>query len=268
MNARNLTTLIALATLPGGLIAAEEPPQQIELSRFPAQSVENVVVPVPSEIFNVLDKLGEPNWRAELREGGNDPSSNRAQIALLLGTVIADGFIAVQAEDSERVKEIGRDVLRLAGAINVREAVIARSKSITDKADKREWNAAKAEFDGALQDVRGAMEKLNDDDLAQLVSLGGWVRGTQVLTSVVDKNYSPEGAELLHQPGLIDYFVERIGNMPGRLERDTLVVEINTSLGKMRPLVGANNGNNISPESVRKINEMTSNIVDSITAPE
>jgi len=268
MKVRKLIPLLVLATLSGGLMAAEEPPQQIDLSKFPAKSVEDVVVPVPSEIFNVLDKLGDPNWRAELSEGTINPSSNRAQIALLLGTVIADGFIAVQAEDAERVKEIGRDVLRLAEAINVRDAVIARSKSITDKADKREWNAAKAEFDGALQDVRGAMAKLNDEDLAQLVSLGGWVRGTQVLTSVVDKNYSPEGAELLHQPGLIGFFVRRIDVMPTRLNKDDLVVEIHESLGEIRPLVGENDGNNISPGSVKKINKMTSDIVKSITAPE
>ena len=30
---------------------------------FPGYVVDDVVVPVPSEIFAVLDKLGEPNWR-------------------------------------------------------------------------------------------------------------------------------------------------------------------------------------------------------------
>ncbi len=69
-------------------------PASIDLSKFPAAEVEDVVVPVPSEIFSVLDKLGSPNWRGELRGSLGKNTGNRAQVALLLGTVIADGFIA------------------------------------------------------------------------------------------------------------------------------------------------------------------------------
>ena len=165
--------------------------------KIPAAEVETVVVPVPSEIFSVLDKLGNPNWRAELRTSAGKSTGNRAQVALLLGTVIAEGFVAVEAEDPEKVKDIGREVLVLAEAINVRKAVIARSKSITEKAEAKDWRSVRKEFDGALQDVRSAMVELGDDELAQLVSIGGWLRGTQVLTSIVSKNYSPDGAELL-----------------------------------------------------------------------
>src|SRR6185369_8396408 len=111
----------AAAMLAGATVAAraETAPQQIDLSQFPAAAVQDVVVPVPSEIFNVLDKLGSPNWKGELRDSLGKNTGNRAQVALLLGTVIAEGFVAVEAEDSERVKEIGRDVLELSRAIGV-----------------------------------------------------------------------------------------------------------------------------------------------------
>ena len=69
------------------------------------------------------------------------------------------------------------------------------------------------ELDGALQDVRRAMVELGDDDLAQLVSIGGWIRGTEVLTSIVSRNYSASGAELLNQPELLNYFSRRIDEM-------------------------------------------------------
>ncbi len=138
---------------------AQAPPQSIDLSKFPAAAVDEVVVPVPSEIFNVLDKLGSPNWKGELRANLGQNTGNRAQVALLLGTVIAEGFVAVEAEDSEKVKEIGQEVLNLAAAINVRNAVIARSKSIIDKADAKNWRSVREELDGALQDVRSAMQE-------------------------------------------------------------------------------------------------------------
>jgi len=243
-----------------------EPPVSIDLSKFPAAAVDEVVVPVPSEVFNVLDKLGTPNWRAELRQSLGKNTGNRAQVALLLGTVIAEGFIAVQAEDSEKVKDIGREVLVLADAIGVKEAVISRSKSIVDKAQARDWMSVRREFDGALQDVRGAMIELNDDDLAQLVSLGGWLRGTQVLTSIVRQDYTRASAELLHQPELIGYFQRRIDTMSPRLAREEVVLQVKRTLDRIKPLVGRRDGSNIPQRNVDRIYQLTTESVTVISA--
>ena len=249
--------MVLLALMAGlGPLRADNPPKKIALSDFPAAAVQEVVVPVPSEIFAVLDKMGNPNWKAQLREGKVRTPEDRARTALLLGNVIAEGFVAVEAEDAERVKELGRQVLTLAEAINVRKSVIARSKSITDKAEQRDWRGVRAEFDGALQDVRGAMDELNDHDLSQLVSLGGWLRGTEVLTDIVGKGFSKDGAELLHQPELVDYFDRCIGSMPGRLRRNPLVTEIRDLLRKIGPIV-SDSGENITPDKVATIHELT-----------
>jgi hypothetical protein len=257
----------AAAVLAGAMALRAEPaPEQIDLSQFPAAAVQDVVVPVPSEIFNVLDKLGSPNWKGELRDSLGKQSGNRAQVALLLGTVIAEGFIAVEAEDSERVKEIGRDVLELSRAIGVEKAVVTRSKAIVDKADARDWNGTRRELDGALQDVRSAMNELNDEDLAQLVSLGGWVRGTEVLTSIVQKDYKPARAELLHQPELLNYFDRRLDDMSPRLRKSALVTQLKSMLEEIRPLILQGEGRKISPESVERIHTVTSKMVVTITA--
>lgn len=249
-----LTALFFSASV--ALLRADTPPKKIALSDFPAAAVQEVVVPVPSEIFAVLDKLGNPNWKSELREGKVRTPEDRARTALLLGNVIAEGFVAVEAEDAERVKELGRQVLTLAEAINVRKSVIARSKSITDKADQRDWRGVRSEFDGALQDVRGAMDELNDHDLSQLVSIGGWLRGTEVLTDIIGRGFSKDGAELLHQPELVNYFDRCIGSMPSRLRRNPLVAEIRDLLRKIGPLVNEG-GDRITPESVKTIHDLT-----------
>lgn len=247
-------------------LAQTPPATTIDLSKFPAAAVDEVVVPVPSEIFSVLDKLGSPNWKAEMRDNLGKNTGNRAQVALLLGTVIADGFISVEAENSESVKQIGQEVLNLADAINVRKAVIARSKSIIDKAESKNWRAVREELDGALQDVRGAMVELGDADLAQLVSIGGWIRGTEVLTSIVGKNYSASGAELLNQPELLNYFSRRIDDMRNsRLKKEELVTRVRKLLRDIRPLIGKSG---IPQASVEKINKMTSEMVVVITSEE
>jgi hypothetical protein len=248
--------VVCSALLTTTSLRADNPPQKISLSDFPAAAVDEVVVPVPSEIFAVLDKLGNPNWKGQLRDGKARTPEDRARTALLLGNVIAEGFVAVEAEDAERVKELGRQVLTLAEAINVRKSVIARSKSITDKADQRDWKGVRSEFDGALQDVRGAMQELNDQDLSQLVSLGGWLRGTEVLTSIVQGGFAKDGTELLHQPELVSYFDRCIGTMGKRFRKNPLIVSVRDVLRKIEPIVNEG-GDKITPAQVKTIHDLT-----------
>ncbi len=250
-------------------LQANPSPDSVDLAAFPAQSIDEVIVPVPSEVFAVLDKLGSPNWRAEIRESLGQQSGNRAQVALLLGTVIAEGFVAVEAEDPEKVKEIGRRVLTLSKAINVEKAVLERSKSITEKAEVKEWDAVRREFDGALQDVKGAMQELGDEDLAQLVSVGGWIRGTSVLTSIIRKNYTPDAAELLNQPALLDFFSKKLDTLSNkRLAADTQVVRVRKLLASLRPLIEAPEGYAVPLENVQRIHKLTNDLVNQISTRE
>ncbi len=260
------TTVLLLALTSPLVCTNASPAPEIDVSGFPAEMVEDVVVPVPSEIFGVLDKLGTPDWKGLLREGELQASEDRARTALLLGTVIADGFIAVQAQDRERVKETGRTVLRLAGAIGVRQSVLSRSNSIIDSADKQDWPKVRRELDGALHDVRNAMIELQDEQLAHLVSLGGWLRGTEALTLVVSQNYTRDGAELLHQPALVKYFETRIEGMSPKLRDNPLVARIHSLLAEIRPLVQMDSGLDIPSESVGRIRDITGELVGSITS--
>src|SRR3954447_18854172 len=95
--------IVVFAALAGSSLGQSDVPQSIDIKNLPggANVVEHVVIPVPSEIFNVLDKLGKPHWREVLRPIPKNlkTPSEREQIALLLGTVIAEGFVAVEAED-------------------------------------------------------------------------------------------------------------------------------------------------------------------------
>ena len=72
---------------------AAQAPQQINIKQL-STTVEDVVVPLPNEIFGALNKLGTVNWRAHVRSDKGPNFTERPRIALLLGTVIADGFAA------------------------------------------------------------------------------------------------------------------------------------------------------------------------------
>jgi hypothetical protein len=116
-------------------------------------------------------------------------------------------------------------------------------------------------LDRTQNSVEQAMNEVHDEKLSQLVSLGGWLRGTAVLTAVVNKRFSADGAELLHQPDLLIYFEQRLAGMPEFKMK--LLDDIQSALGQVRPLIEVGNAE-ITPASVKKINEITTRLDDQI----
>src|SRR2546429_2858513 len=235
---------------------AAEAPKRVDIKQL-SKKVDDVVVPLPNEVFGALNKLGGVNWREYVRNDKGTNFTERPRIALLLGTVIADGFIAVQAEDAPTVKEIGQRVLNLSRGIGVGNSITPHAKAITEAADKRNWNSVRQQLDRTQNSVQQAMNEVHDEKLSQLVSLGGWLRGTEVLTSVVKQHFSTDGAELLHQPDLLAYFQTRLKAMP---EFNLPIIhQIREALGEVKPLIDVGNAH-IPAESVKKVNEITTRL--------
>lgn len=243
------------------LAVAAPAPQHIDVQKV-STTVENVVVPRPDEVFGALNKLGGVNWKEYVRTDRGSNFTERPRIALLLGSVIADGFIAVQAEDAPAVKEIGQRVQSLAERINVKSSITTHAKAIIEGADKKNWNSVRRELDRTQSSVQEAMNELHDQKLSQLVSLGGWLRGTEVLTAVVNKNFKSEGAELLHQPDLLVHFESQLQAMPEFKSQTPLIDQIHVALVEVKPLIATQQ--KISPEAVRKINEITTRLDSAI----
>jgi len=261
-----LTCLPALLLLAVPVFAA--PPSKIDVSKLPPQSriIGDVVVPVPSEIFNVLDKLSKPRWSEVLRpmKGVAKPFGEQSQVALYLGTIIAEGFVAVEAENGEQVEKIGRSVLSLSDALGVSKSVKKRANAIIQAGDNKDWRLVRRELDRAQSEVKEAMAELGSEQLSQLVSLGGWLRGTEALSEVVSRDYSRDGADLLHQPVLLDYFAGQLDGLKARYKKSPVIGKIQTGLKDIRPLLGLTDGAEISAKSVREVGTLSAGLVKAI----
>ena len=227
-----------------------------------AKQVHGVAVPVPKEIFRSLDQFRDANWSAVKRPEVARWKSHgdQAQIATLLGVVIAEGFIAMEAEDSTEVKNLGRTVLALARGLGVEERALRRSRSIIELADKNEWTAARQEWDGVLSDLESGMIELKSAPLAELVSVGGWLRGTEGLSALVLQKYSPEHSDLIRQPELVDYLEKQLLAMNTDIQARPIVAKLLDGIHRIRVLVESENGP-LPEETVRKVHGICKELV-------
>ena len=225
---------------------------------------DSISIPTPGELFAALRKPGKTNWAGQYR--GPIPATyrNRAQIALNLGGLIADGFIAVEAKDGQQVKNIGSDIIKLAKALGVSEKLLARGNSINEFAEHSEWDTVQEELEATENEVKSSMQTHADQDLVILVTLGGWIRGTQVVTAAIMQEYNEDSAKALRQPALVHFMQSKINETSPELRGEPLVKDVSEQLGEIEKLVSFPPGKAPTVDDVRKVNKSVGKVITEI----
>ncbi len=255
-----LLVILLATSLP---LVAQTPQPAKEPLPAQAKPVQGVLVPVPEEIFRLLDRFDGAYWRVVQRPEIVQWKSHgdQTQMALLLGVVVAEGFIAMEGKDSAEVKDIGHGVLALSRGLGVGRRALRRSRSIMDYAEEEKWKSARREWNDVLSDLEKGMIELRSESLSQLVSLAGWLRGTEALCALVLQNYSPARAELLRQPAVIDYLENQLVGMRRDIRSRPAVVKMLKGIRKIRALIERDSGP-ISEKTVREIGSVCEDLVD------
>jgi hypothetical protein len=229
-----------------------------------AIKTDSVTIPTPGELFTALGKPAKPDWASRYRGPIAMNYKTRTQIALNLGGLIADGFIAVEAQDTQQVKNIGGDIVKLAKALGVSENILARGNSINQFAGNDEWSALQEELEATQNEVKASMQSHRDQDLVILVSLGGWIRGTEVVSGVVAKNYDERLGQILRQPELLRFIRSKIGQISPELQNDPLIKSVNNQLASIERIVATPFGQSLSAAEVSKLNDSVSQVMKEI----
>ena len=254
-----------LALLTASSLAIGAAPPRLPADKM-AKAVhhESISIPTPGELFAALEKPGKPNWSGQYRPPIPTTYRNRAQIALNLGGLIADGFIAVEAKDSQQVKNIGGDIIKLAKALGVSENLLRRGNSLNEFAENDEWDALQEELEATQNEVKSSMQTHSDQDLVILVSVGGWLRGTQVVSAAIMQNYDERSAKVLRQPALVSFIESKLNDVSPELGSEPLVKDVKQKLSDVKKLVTFPAGKAPSPDDVRKVNDAVGKMMETI----
>lgn len=229
---------------------------------------ENISLPMPGELFSALGKHGRIDWSALLRKTPSGTFTNRQQIALNLGALVADGYLAVEAQDKQQVKNVAKDIRALAKGIGVEDELVSRGSSIVQFAEAGQWETLKEELEATQNDVIGAMVAHKDQELVTLVMLGGWLRGTEVVSGYISSHYGEDTARVLRQPAVVDHFVKRLAAMPKKVTDTPLMSSVRLALFDIRKAVTF--GHDVTPSSddVKRLNELATGVIKTISTKE
>ncbi len=272
MDLRFCLTLLAMGAAAGSLRAQEEPPVTVpEVSEKDAQEasddymrdelgVNDVTAP---SIAKVLKDLGtfHPIAMEVVEANPRDAVfDNRLQTAFHIGALVADGFVLTIAERPRDLQDIGRELIRQSRALGVGERLTKRSKSLFEYSDKGDWQGMREELIRTQADVEKTMMDLRDEQMAHMISLGGWLRGFQLAANSCAQNYQPEKATILARAELMDYYIDRLETLHPRLRQTEFVGTFTQKLKDLRTLAQEAPGGIPSQQQVKTMRDLANEI--------
>jgi hypothetical protein len=223
------------------------------------QGVNDYTAPSIDKLFEMLDSL-KPIPNQELARPPQPLRlDNRVKYALSFGVLIGDGFLAVEAEDAKAIEALGRELLRRAKGLGVQQRVNRHSKELLDLAKRSDWKALRRELIFTQNDVENAMLDLRDEEMAHLLSLGGWIRGLEIAAASVAADWTPERVVKLRQMELLDYFLQQLDTLSPPLKSTALISRITTALKDIHQKLADNPP--LSKEDVSNIRDTARELV-------
>ncbi len=240
--------------IPADLLDDPHVREELAVNEFTAPSI--------SKLFDTLQFLMPlPILETELKLPERMPL-DRADLAIELGFLIADGFLMVQAEQLEKVEDLAARLTKYGKALGAGDRVNRHAAALLDSAKNKDVAQLKKELASTQRDVETELVILKDADLAHLISLGGWIRALQVATVAVDKQFSPERARKLMREDIADYYTESVAGLEPRISERPNYLAMRNLLSGLRNEMAIEDGEDPKPETMKEIREQAAKLVE------
>jgi hypothetical protein len=225
-------------------------------------AVNEFTAPSISKMFDTLQFLMPlPIAEVERKMPARMPE-DRADLAIELGFLIADGFLIVQAEQLDKVQGLAADLTRYGKALGAGDRVNRHAASLKENAEKKNVDKVKEELASTQRDVEAELVSLRDADLANLISLGGWIRALEVSTVAVDKQFSPERARKVMREDIADYYTESVAGLAPKISERPNYLAMRDVLAGLRTEMVLEEGKEPTPEMMAEIRKQAAKLVE------
>jgi len=201
--------------------------------------VNELTTPLVGKVFTDLEMFQPPPLGLVRSFDLKRSYPDRFQTAIQFGALVANGFVATIARQKQLVLDTGRALIREATILSAGQRLTARSRSLLELSDRDDWQGLREELNATQEDVEESMLGLKDGDMADLISLGGWLRGFQLASHVTADHYTEAKAEALVRPELMDYFIARMDCLSPSMKKRPAVITISANLKAIRALAAA-----------------------------
>lgn len=199
--------------------------------------INDFTTPSIKRIFDDLGELGAIPYSALKRDIDDKVSRDRVEVALYLGTLIADGFLIVQTERLTDMEPVGKAMLRHAEALGTGRHIKSHSRSLLEHSALRETEKLKKELESTQRDVEKEMVDLRDVDIAHLISLGGWLRAFEIGCATIEKNFDAKKVRTIARADITEYYQAQLETLDPVIKERALIKKLSEALIQLHAMI-------------------------------
>lgn len=228
----------------------------------------NVVLPSPSQLFSALDKSPNIDWESLVEVNQETNYLSETEIALNIGSRSADALILTYANDYEGAGKLWVTIKDLATRLNLDTIINEKQEIIRQALDERETRDLLQALDSVHAAIENYLRETQQEDLAILVSLGGWLEALHLTTQWLSEHYNTDLAELISQSHIAERYEELLSSM-NQIRRDNETLsQIALALPQIKELTEVEQGNVITQEKVQNLHQIVTEINQSMEVPQ
>lgn len=239
--------------VPGDLLDEPHVREDLAINKFTAPSI--------SKLFGQLDSLQPLPFKEVERRMPNRRPLDRADLALEIGFLIADGFLAVQAGNFARIETLSIYFSDYGKSLGAGERVDRHAAALREWANDGDISKLKDELAATQKDVETELFHLHDADLADLISLGGWIRALEIACTSVTTSYTPERASHLMHEDIADYYEYSVGSLEQRIRERPRFVRMRKILAGLRDKMTVDPDAEVTRDHVAAIRDASAELV-------
>ena len=222
------------------------------------------LVPSPAEMQKSLSNAGLSSKLASMVPTDRDISmtvEDKNNLAIRTGVVLADLVLTVKSsskeEKVERLKKIKDGLKVLGGGEDIQKTIDQLVKeintgAITDDDLLKEMD----ELSGVMVPE---LEYEAGEWVVPLIQAGSWLEGANLVSSaIIKENKFKEGAHLLKQPRVVEYFLQYVEREGTKKAPDQVVAKLTTVLKDLQKIASKNE---ILEADVQTIQKSTSEVL-------
>lgn len=241
-----------VAELPEDLISDPHFREELGINEFTAPSIQL--------IFDDLSQLAPLPVEETRHEIPSRMPLDRSDLALEIGFLIAEGFLAIENNHLQDIENIAKELSRYGKALGAGDRVNRHAANLLDQAKNKRTEELKEALTATQQDVEIELVQLRDADLAHLISLGGWIRALECASLAVSEDFTEERANQLFREDIADYYSSIIGSLDPRVSTRPNMVQIREICSGLRNTMTLASDEEPTEAKVQEIKEQSSKL--------
>lgn len=223
------------------------------------------VMPRPIVYFSLVEEIGGDYDFSQMVTLNNEWNySEYIKLALNLGMRSADGMALYASDKEDQFLENMDTIEKIVGILGIEDSL----RGVTDELKKAIGSGDKERVkdlaDKVYTEAQDTLKEQDNEELAQFMTLGSWIKGAYIMSGSLMRKYDPEVSKVVALEEVADAYITMLDGMEELVEYDDTLSEIADALPEIKDLVAVEENEPVPEQNIRELYNITSGLTTTI----